>query len=134
MALPTAKIVVQLKRAYEPPSPRDGIRVLVDRIWPRGVSKGRARIDTWLRDIAPSTALRQWFGHDPARWGEFRRRYRGELKRHKEAVAQLRAIARNGPITLVFSARDERHNQAVVLKELLGGRRAKPARRASPAR
>lgn len=134
MVSPIAKIKVQLKRAYEPPSPRDGTRVLVDRIWPRGVRKNRARIDAWLRDVAPSTALRQWFGHDPVRWSEFRRRYRAELKRHKECLAELRAIARKGPITLVFGARDERHNQAVVLKELLGRRRATPARRAAPAR
>ncbi|MGH7013349.1 MAG: DUF488 domain-containing protein [Stellaceae bacterium] len=125
---------VQLKRAYEPPAPRDGTRILVDRLWPRGVSKAKAHIDLWLKDVAPSTALRQWFGHDPARWSEFRRRYRAELKRQPEALAQLRTLARKERITLVFGARDERRNQAVVLKATVAGRRAKRARRAAPAR
>ncbi|MGH6977597.1 MAG: DUF488 domain-containing protein [Stellaceae bacterium] len=125
---------VQLKRAYDPPSSRDGMRVLVDRLWPRGVRKAKARIDLWLRDVAPSATLRQWFGHDPARWSEFRRRYRAELKRQPEALARLRMLARQGRITLVFGARDARRNQAVVLKELLAGRSAKRARRAAPAR
>jgi len=125
---------VQLKRAYDPPSPRDGTRILVDRLWPRGISKAKARVDLWLRDVAPSTALRQWFGHDPARWSEFRRRYRAELKRQPEALAQLRALARQGRVTLVFGARDERRNQAVVLKDLLAGRSLKRVRRAAPAR
>ena len=125
---------VQLKRAYDPPLPRDGMRVLVDRLWPRGVRKAKAHIDLWLKDIAPSTALRQWFGHDPARWSEFRRRYRAELKRQPEALAQLRKLARQRRITLVFGAHDERRNQAVVLKEVLAGPSAKRARRAAPAR
>ena len=125
---------VQLKRAYDPPTPRDGTRILVDRLWPRGVKKAKARIDIWLKDVAPSTTLRQWFGHDPARWSEFRRRYRAELKRQPEALARLRALARQGRVTLVFGARDARHNQAVVLKGLLAGRGAKRARRAVPAR
>jgi len=125
---------VNLKRAYEPPSSRDGTRILVDRLWPRGVKKAKAHIDLWLRDVAPSAALRQWFGHDPARWSEFRRRYRGELKRQPEALAQLRALARQGRITLVFGARDERRNQAVVLKSVLAGRSATRARRAVLAR
>ena len=125
---------VQLKRAYDPPSPRDGTRILVDRLWPRGVKKAKARIDLWLKDAAPSTALRQWFGHDPARWNEFRRRYRVELKRQPEVMAQLRTLARQGRITLVFGARDERRNQAVVLSGLLAGRGAKRARRGVPAR
>lgn len=125
---------VQLKRAYDPPSPRDGTRILVDRLWPRGVKKAKARIDLWLKDAAPSTALRQWFGHDPARWNEFRRRYRAELKHQPEAMAQLRTLARQGRITLVFGARDERRNQAVVLRSLLAGRGAKRARRGVPAR
>jgi len=125
---------VQLKRAYDPPSPRDGTRVLVDRLWPRGVRKTKARIDLWLKDVAPSTALRQWFGHEPARWSEFRRRYRAELKRQPEALTQLRTLARQGRTTLVFGARDERRNEAVVLKELLAGRSAKRVRRAVPAR
>jgi uncharacterized protein YeaO (DUF488 family) len=125
---------VQLKRAYDSPSPRDGMRVLVDRLWPRGMRKAKARIDLWLKDVAPSTALRQWFGHDPARWSEFRRRYRAELKRQPEALAQLRKLARQRRVTLVFGARDERRNQAVVLKEVLAGPSAKRARRAAPAR
>lgn len=125
---------VQLKRAYDPPSPRDGTRILVDRLWPRGVKKAKARIDLWLKDAAPSTALRQWFGHDPARWNEFRRRYRAELKHQPEAMAQLRTLARQGRITIVFGARDERRNQAVVLRSLLAGRGAKRARRGVPAR
>lgn len=125
---------VQLKRAYELPSSRDGTRILVDRLWPRGVKKTKARTDLWLKDAAPSTALRQWFGHDPARWSEFRRRYRAELKGQPEAMVQLRALARQGRITLVFGARDERRNQAVVLKNLLAGRGAKRARRDVPAR
>lgn len=124
---------VQLKRAYERPSPRDGTRILVDRLWPRGVKKAKARIDLWLKDVAPSTALRQWFGHDPARWIEFRRRYRAEVKRQPEALARLRALARQGRVTLVFGARDERRNQAVVLKGLLASG-AKRARRGVPAR
>lgn len=134
MAARVDKTDVQLKRAYDSPSAHDGLRILVDRIWPRGVRKAQARIDLWLKDIAPSTALRQWFGHDPARWSEFRRRYRAELKRQPEAVAQLQALARKGRITLVFGARDERHNQAVVLNDLLGSRSVKRARRAAPAR
>ncbi|HYL49991.1 MAG TPA: DUF488 domain-containing protein [Stellaceae bacterium] len=125
---------VQLKRAYDPPLPRDGMRVLVDRLWPRGVRKAKAHIDLWLKDVAPSTALRQWFGHDPARWSEFRRRYRAELKRQPEVLAQLRKLVRQRRITLVFGARDERRNQAVVLKEVLAGPSAKRARRAAPAR
>lgn len=124
---------VQLKRAYDPPSPRDGTRILVDRLWPRGISKAKARVDLWLKDVAPSTALRQWFGHDPARWSEFRRRYRAELRRQPDALAQLQALARRGRVTLVFSARDERRNQAVVLKDLLADRGAKRVRRAAPA-
>lgn len=125
---------VQLKRVYDPPSPRDGTRILVDRLWPRGISKAKARVDLWLKDVAPSTVLRQWFGHDPARWSEFRRRYRAELRHQPDALAQLRALARRGRVTLVFGARDERRNQAVVLKDLLADRGAKRARRAAPAR
>lgn len=128
------RLVVNLKRAYEPPSARDGTRILVDRLWPRGIKKAKARIDLWLKDVAPSTALRKWFGHDPARWSEFRRRYRAELKRQPEAFALLRTRARQGRITLVFGARDVRRNQAVVLKSILAGRGAKRARRAVPVR
>jgi uncharacterized protein YeaO (DUF488 family) len=110
---------VHLKRAYEPPSPADGVRVLVDRLWPRGVSKSKAAIERWMKEIAPSTELRRWFGHDPKRWKEFLRRYRAELKYHAEALSELRAIARKGPLTLIYAARDKNHNEAVVLREIL---------------
>jgi uncharacterized protein YeaO (DUF488 family) len=111
--------MIHVKRAYEQPSRQDGFRVLVDRLWPRGLSKDRAAIDLWLKDVAPSTELRQWFGHDPARWREFQRRYQAELKRHPETLKQLRAKAREGTITLVYGARDEEHNNAQVLKRVL---------------
>ena len=110
---------IRLKRAYSPPAAADGTRVLVDRLWPRGVRKSDAMIDRWVRGIAPSTALRKWFGHDPARWREFRRRYAAQLREHPGELAELRALARGGPITLVFGARDERHNDAVVLRNVL---------------
>ena len=107
---------VRLKRAYERPSRADGIRILVDRLWPRGVSKADAAIDQWAKDLAPSTSLRQWFGHDPARWEEFRRRYVAEVREHSAQLRELRALALEGPVTLVFSARDEAHNDAVALR------------------
>ncbi|HEY6514584.1 MAG TPA: DUF488 domain-containing protein [Steroidobacteraceae bacterium] len=110
---------VTIKRAYEPASARDGTRILVDRLWPRGVKKADAGISQWMKEIAPSNELRKWFGHDPARWQEFRRRYRVELKDKRELVGQLRDVAREGRLTLVYSAHDEAHNQAVVLRELL---------------
>jgi uncharacterized protein YeaO (DUF488 family) len=113
---------VRLRRAYERPSAEDGTRILVDRLWPRGVSRSAAAIDRWMKDIAPSTALRKWFGHDPERWGEFRRRYAAEIRDHADQLAALRTAARAGPITLVFAARDERHNDAVVLRDVLLGR------------
>ena len=116
---------VQLKRAYEPPARSDGARILIDRLWPRGVTKKSAAIDEWIKDVAPSTALRQWFGHDPARWQEFRRRYAGEVRQNPGYLGKLRARARQGPITLVFSAHDEVHNDAVVLRDLLLGRSVK---------
>ena len=111
-----------LKRAYEAASTDVGQRVLVDRLWPRGVSKEKAAIDLWLKEIAPSTALRQWFGHDPKRWDEFRQRYRAELDANCEAVEQLRDVIRKGRTTLVYGARDEAHNDAVVLADYIGGR------------
>jgi uncharacterized protein YeaO (DUF488 family) len=110
---------ISLKRAYEPPAETDGMRVLVDRLWPRGVTKSRARIDLWLKDLAPSTALREWFGHDPGKWPEFRKRDRAELKGNP-ALAELREQSRQRDITLVYAARDELHNDAVVLKQVLG--------------
>ncbi len=117
-------MAVRIKRAYEPPEPADGYRVLIDRIWPRGVSKEEARLDEWARELAPSSELRRWFGHDPARFEEFRRRYRAELAGHEEKLRELRRRARQGTLTLVYSARDTEHNDAVVLAELLrAGRR-----------
>lgn len=114
----TAKSV-RLKRAYESAAAGDGMRILVDRLWPRGVNKADAAIDHWVKDLAPSTRLRKWFAHDPTRWQEFRRRYAAELRQHPEAFDQLRDWARQGPITLVYAARDEAHNDAVVLREIL---------------
>lgn len=114
---------IELKRAYEPPAASDGFRVLVDRLWPRGVSKDSAAIDLWLRDIAPSTELRKWFAHDPAKWAEFRKRYFRELDGNEEAVRELRKHARRGKVTLVYGARDEEHNDAVALKEYLKAHR-----------
>jgi len=110
---------IKLKRAYEPPAHDDGIRILVDRLWPRGVKKTAASIDEWMKEIAPSTALRKWFGHDPSRWPEFRRRYQKEIAEHPMELDRLRALVQHGPITLVFSARDQEHNDAVVLREML---------------
>jgi uncharacterized protein YeaO (DUF488 family) len=110
---------VHLKRAYEPSSPDDRVRILVDRLWPRGVSKADAAIDRWMKEVAPSTELRHWFGHDPKRWEEFRRRYRAELSHHEELLDELRAMARQGALTLVYAAHDEDHNEAVVLRDLL---------------
>jgi uncharacterized protein YeaO (DUF488 family) len=111
--------MVQLKRAYEKPSKADGERVLVERLWPRGVTKERAAVNLWLKDIAPSPQLRKWFGHDPAKWKQFERRYWNELKGHAEAVDLLRRKAKRGTLTLVYSAHDEEHNAAVALKTLL---------------
>jgi uncharacterized protein YeaO (DUF488 family) len=110
---------IKLKRAYEPPDAGDGMRILVDRLWPRGVKKTAAAIDLWAKDIAPSTELRQWFGHQTDRWDEFRRRYAAELERKTDLIDELRALARRGPITLVFSAHDAAHNDAVVLRTVL---------------
>ncbi len=110
---------VRLKRAYDPPAAADGTRVLVDRLWPRGVRKADAAVDDWVRELAPSAELRKWFGHDPARWPEFQRRYAQELRGHAKEIERLRALARTGPVTLVFSARDEEHNDAVVLRTFL---------------
>ena len=116
---------VRLKRAYERPSTEDGTQILIDRLWPRGVSKENAALGLWMKDIAPSAALRTWFGHDPARWQEFRRRYVDEIRRNAVLFGELRALARQGPITLVYSAHDEAHNDAVVLRDLLLGRAAR---------
>jgi uncharacterized protein YeaO (DUF488 family) len=113
--------MIQIKRVYSMPSTRDGVRILVDRVWPRGISKERARIQEWRKDLAPSAALRKWFGHDSARWQEFRERYQAELRQsgQTEALKALARLSRQKAVTLVYSAADEEHNQAVVLKELL---------------
>lgn len=110
---------LHLKRVYEPPAEDDGLRVLVDRLWPRGMKKEKAAVDIWLKDIAPSPALRKWFGHDPKKWTEFRHRYRTELSERKEVVEELRERGGKGRVTLLYGARDEVHNQAVVLKEFI---------------
>lgn len=110
---------VRLKRAYEPADAHDGMRILIDRLWPRGLSKQTAALDLWLKEVAPSTELRKWFGHDPARWPEFQRRYAEELRQQPAPLAQLRELARKGKVTLVYSAHDEEHNDAVVLQRLL---------------
>lgn len=119
---------VRIKRAYAGPADDDGRRVLIDRIWPRGVSRDQARLDDWVRELAPSAALRTWFGHDPERFAEFRRRYLTELLAHEPKVRELRRLARHGTLTLVYGARDTEHNDAVVLAELLrrGRRRGDP--------
>jgi uncharacterized protein YeaO (DUF488 family) len=110
---------ILLKRAYEKPAPEDGTRILVDRLWPRGLSKKVADIDQWLKEIAPSTELRKWFAHDPARWEEFRQRYKAELQNHADELDEIRRLARTNRITLVYAARDELHNEAVVLRDVL---------------
>ena len=118
--------MVQLRRAYEERNRRDGYRVLVERLWPRGVRKDALRLDDWCKDVAPSHALRRWFGHDPAKWKEFTRRYRAEL-RQDEADAALRVLtqrASRGSVTLIYSAKDEQHNSAVVLRDAIEELRA----------
>ncbi len=119
-----SKHVVTIKRAYEEPSSHDGMRVLVDRLWPRGVSKDEARIDLWLKDVSPSDDLRKWFGHDPVRWKEFQQRYKAELSAGTGGAGmdELRSLADKHHLTLVYSAKDEEHNNAVVLKEILDHR------------
>jgi uncharacterized protein YeaO (DUF488 family) len=113
---------IKLKRAYDSAVSGDGTRILIDRLWPRGVRKADAAIHLWAKDIAPSTALRKWFGHDPARWREFRRRYSEEIHRNRDRLRELRSLAQRRRITLVFAAHDEVHNDAVVLRTILLGR------------
>ena len=126
--------VIRTRRVYEEPAPGDGVRVLVDRVWPRGISRERAAVALWLKDIAPSTALRKWFGHDPERWDGFRERYFEELDAMPDVVAQLRATAAGNTLTLVYSARDTAHNQAVALSEYLRAPAAPPAPPSAPPR
>lgn len=110
---------IKIKRVYEAPEKSDGFRVLVDRVWPRGMTKEKASVDLWLKEIGPSTVLRKWFGHDPEKWMEFKKRYMQELKADKEEVATLKQHISKGTVTLVYSAKDEEHNQAVAIREFL---------------
>ena len=123
---------IRIKRAYEPPAPSDGYRVLIDRLWPRGVSRDQARFDKWERELAPSSELRQWFGHEPSRFEEFRRRYIEELRKQRHRLTKLRRRAKVGTLTLVYAARDSEHNDAVVLAAVL--RRGLPEPGARPQR
>lgn len=129
---------VKIKRAYEPPSPADGTRILIDRLWPRGISKAKAALDGWFKEIAPSNELRKWFNHDPTRWSEFRRRYAAEVHHNKKLLEELRSRARKGHLTLVYSAHDEEHNDAVELRDLIlrghKGAPKKPGTKSRPAR
>ena len=125
--------MIQLKRAYDPSSKSDGTRILIDRLWPRGLKKAKARIDLWLKEIAPSTELRKWFHHEGegADWKEFRRRYRAELKSHQDEIELLRSKTREGPVTLIYSARNREQNHAVILKQIVGSpQRTRSAQRA----
>jgi uncharacterized protein YeaO (DUF488 family) len=115
--------MIQLKRVYEKPSRKDGVRILVDRLWPRGLTKERAAVKLWLKDVAPSTELRKWFGHDPTKWKQFQVRYRKELRDKKDALKLLKEKSEAHTVTLVYGARDEQHNEALVLRRILEGRR-----------
>jgi uncharacterized protein YeaO (DUF488 family) len=112
-------MTIQLKRVYEAPSKSDGTRILVDRLWPRGLTKEKASVDLWLKEVAPSTELRKWFAHDPAKWPEFKARYKAELKRNSAQLALLKQAALRGPATLLYGAKDTQHNEAIVLQDLL---------------
>ena len=113
---------IQLKRAYEPPGKEDGVRLLVERLWPRGLTKEKAGIDEWFKDVAPSAKLRTWYSHDLKKWPEFRRRYQEELRANREEIARLRERIKTGAATFVYAAKDEEHNSALVLKEYLEGK------------
>jgi uncharacterized protein YeaO (DUF488 family) len=117
--MPEAKPDIKVKRIYDPPDGKDGARVLVDRLWPRGLSKDRAKLKLWLKEIAPSDDLRRWFGHDPARFAEFSRRYRAELSANKDAVSRMEDLTKAGTVTLLYGARDTEHNEARVLADYL---------------
>jgi uncharacterized protein YeaO (DUF488 family) len=123
-----------MKRVYEPTSASDGRRILVDRLWPRGLTKRAADVDEWLKEVAPSTELRKWFGHDPARWPEFKRRYRRELRAHREAVDRIARLAARRRVTLVFGAKDDAHNDAVVLIDVLRRKMKRPTTKRSKAK
>ncbi len=115
--------MIQLKRVYEKPGREDGLRILVDRLWPRGLTKERAAVNLWLKDVAPSTELRKWFDHDPAKWKEFQARYRQELREKKDALKLLQQKSEEETVTLVYGARDEEHNDALLLKRILEGKK-----------
>jgi uncharacterized protein YeaO (DUF488 family) len=117
------KSMVKVKRVYDSPSRADGLRVLVDRLWPRGLTKERAAVDLWLKDLAPSTELRKWFGHDPTKWKQFQARYRTELREKEDSIKLLKEKSKDRTLTLLFGARDEEHNEALVLKKVLEGRK-----------
>lgn len=117
--LETQVCMIKLKRVYEKADKEDGFRILVDRLWPRGLTKQRAAVDLWLKEIAPSTELRKWFGHDPEKWKEFRRRFRAEIKNHSDEVELIKSKARQDTVTLLYGARDQEHNEAVVLQQFL---------------
>jgi uncharacterized protein YeaO (DUF488 family) len=120
--MPKTASDIRAKRVYDPPDAEDGLRVLVDRLWPRGVRKDEAKLTLWLKDIAPSDDLRRWFGHDPARFAEFSRRYWAELGANKQAVSQMKDLLKTGPVTLLYAAHDEEHNNARVLADYLKSR------------
>jgi len=124
-------VSILLKRAYDPPAPEDGARVLVERLWPRGVSKERAAVDFWVKEAAPSPELRRWYGHDPLKWPEFRRRYREELRARVAELEQLRTLARTGTVTFVYAARDTERNSAAVLRDVVEGRADEKGRAAA---
>jgi uncharacterized protein YeaO (DUF488 family) len=111
--------MIHLKRAYDPPSDADGFRILVERLWPRGLTKEKAAIDLWLKEVAPSPELRKWYSHDPAHWEEFKRRYRAELAANAKGVSELQSHLQKGPVTFVYAARDEQRNSALLLKEFI---------------
>jgi uncharacterized protein YeaO (DUF488 family) len=115
--------MIKLKRVYESPTPEDGLRILVDRLWPRGLTKERAAVDLWVKDLAPSTELRKWFGHEVDKWKQFQIRSRKELQEKKEAVKELKQKIKGQIVTLVYGARDEEHNEALVLEQVLAGRK-----------
>ena len=112
-------MAIKLKRVYEEPAKSDGIRILVDRLWPRGLTKEKAHVDLWLKEVAPSNDLRKWFAHDPAKWPEFKARYKAELNHNRTQLALLKQAVAKGPATLLYGAKDTEHNEAVVLQDLL---------------
>ena len=115
--------MIQLKRCYDAPSKKDGLRILVDRLWPRGVSKERAAVELWLKELAPSTELRKWFDHDPAKWEQFVQKYWSELKQKGDLITLLRHRSSEGPVTFVYAASGEQHNHALALKQFINGHR-----------